>query len=130
MTALYYRHSELGWYHYASLHFTIHNFTPYQFTPHHIIKRHTLHQKNITSHQKNITTHQKTSLHITTLLHFGVKCVHKVTKLHFVVTLDSNEIFVKAMLNDTPEPRSANMPARLYDNLPNVLMVYNVVLIW
>jgi len=45
-------------------------------TSHHITSHHTSHR----------TSHHKTSQHF---VHFVAKCVHRVTKLHFVVTLES-----------------------------------------
>jgi len=74
---------------------------------------------HITSH--HITSHHITSHHITSqhFVGFVAKCVHEVTKLHFVSTLERKRHIFAVKLKDTREPRSANMPARLCDNLPN-----------
>jgi hypothetical protein len=96
-TALCYRHSELV-----------------GITSHHILHTTSLHTTSL--HTKPL---HNTSLHITTLRTFCCKTCIQGHKISLCSHSRYKKTFFKATLNDTPEPRSANMPACLCDNLPN-----------
>ena len=101
-----YRHSELAC-------ITSHQITPQYTTPHHTTPHHTtshhITPSQITSHHITYTTSDHITHHITILCRFY--CI--VCTLHFVFTLESKRHIFTVKLNDTREPRSANMAACL-----------------
>ena len=91
---------------------TTHHITSYQLTLHHVRSHHTT-SRHITSHHTSHITSQH-------FVRFVAKCVHKVTKLHFVFPLDSKRrIFCSQVKWHSRPTQCYNMPACLSDNLPN-----------